>query len=177
MKFRITAFNIYLLALICAWAAGCHSMERKQKNKLSTLRLHLEVNRDGTERNERVPIFRENPVWVNVEKKPFLTEADLVEAKLIEELDAFSIQLRFDRRGRMLLENVSATNNQKHYAIYSQFPEPRWLGAPKFTRRIAEGTITFVPDATREEAARIVRGLNEVAKEVRKRIGKDWLNE
>ena len=178
MKFRTAAFNIYLGASIGASVIGCQSPEAHHPiTKYSTLRLHLEVARDGTERNEPVPIFRESPVWVNVDKAPFLTEADVVEAKVMEDLGGFSIQVRFTRRGRMLLENFSATNNQKHYAIFSEFPEPRWLGAPVFTKRIADGIITFVPDATRAEADRIVSGLNDVAKDVRKQIGKGWPTE
>lgn len=176
MKFRIPTFNIYLLALACLAPLGCQT-DLKGKKPVATLRLHLEVNRDGTDKNEPVPIFRENPIWINVEKSPFLTEVDVVEAKVIEELGGYSIQVRFERHGRLLLENVSATNNQKHCAVFSQFPEPRWLGAPIFTRRISDGIIRFVPDATREEADHIVAGLNVVAKEVRKKIGKSWPDE
>jgi hypothetical protein len=34
------------------------------------------------------------------------------------------------------------------------------------TKRIVDGKLVFTPDATREEADRIVRGLNKIAKEM-----------
>jgi hypothetical protein len=44
----------------------------------------------------------------------------------------------------------------------------RWLAAPRITGRIADGRLEFTPDATRDEAERIVHGLNRVAELVAK---------
>jgi hypothetical protein len=44
----------------------------------------------------------------------------------------------------------------------------RWVAAPTMTERIADGRLVFAPDATREEAERIVHGLNRVAELTRK---------
>ena len=61
MKIRWHRFNIYLLGtLAVAAVCGCQtSGDSKPKKLLSTLRLHLEVSRDGTKANEPVPVYRE----------------------------------------------------------------------------------------------------------------------
>jgi hypothetical protein len=46
--------------------------------------------------------------------------------------------------------------------------DPRWLAAPQITKHLSAGVFTFTPDATREEAERIVTGLNNVAEKVKK---------
>ena len=162
-------FNTYLfLALCLALAGGCQTAESKGKKDLSTLRLHLEVNADGTDRNEQVPIYREKPVLVNVEKLPFISEKNVVAATLIDAHGGFAIQVQFDREGTWLLEQYSTVNRGRHIAIISQFGETRWLAAPLIEHRIPNGLLTFTPDSTREEAERIVRGLNNVARENKK---------
>ena len=62
MKARTLHFNIILLLL--ALATGCQS--DKPKRELSALRLHIEVNADGTPDSKPVPIYRAQPVFVNV---------------------------------------------------------------------------------------------------------------
>ena len=85
MNIRWCRFNIYLaLALALAAVCGCKtSGDTNPKKLLSTFRLHLEASRDGTKANEPVPIYREKPVMVNVEKMPFLTEVNVAEAREI----------------------------------------------------------------------------------------------
>ncbi len=164
-------FNTILLlpvALLC----GCQSPQSKRHSGVSTLRLHLEVNRDGTERNEVVLISRSAPVMVNVQKSPFLTEASVTEAKVVEVIGGFALRIRFDRQGSWLLEQYSTANSGKHFAIFSQFASPsdekvsegRWLAAPRINQRITTGALQFTPDATREEAEQIALGLNNHAK-------------
>jgi len=165
-------FNTYLfLALSLVLAGGCQtdgSNKSQGKKDLSTLQLHLEVNSDGSNRNEPVPIYRAKPVLVNVEKLPFITEKNVVAAALIDEQGGFAIQIQFDRQGTWLLEQYSAVNRGRHIAIFSEFGEARWLAAPVFTKRIINGVLTFTPDATREEAERVVRGLNNVGQRNKK---------
>ncbi len=164
MKTRFPRFNTYLLVL--ALGVGCHSLARKQA---STLRLHLEVNADGTDRNAPVTVGRNEMAFqVNVENEPFLKERNIKQASVVDAMGSFAIMVQYDRRGTWLLEQYSAANKGKRIAIMSQFGQVRWLAAPKFTQRIADGTLVFTPDATREEAERIVKGLNDVAKEIQK---------
>ena len=78
-------------------------------------------------------------------------------------MGGFSIVLRFDFHGKLALEHASTAYKGNRIAIHAQFPERRWLAAPRVSTRITDGVITFTPDATREEAELIVQGLNNVA--------------
>jgi hypothetical protein len=168
-------FNGYLLAaltLALALGCGCRTEEGKREKALSTLHVFLEANQDAAKRSRSVPIYRDNPFTVNIESEPFLTEANVSEARVVEAVGGFAILIRLDRRGSWLLEQYSIANKGKHIAIQTQFATPeapelhqnRWLAAPFISGRISDGTLLFTPDATREEAYQIVLGLNNVAK-------------
>src|SRR5258707_149936 len=76
----------------------------------------------------------------------------------------------------VLREQYSGANPGLHLAIFSEFPDPqnekvalsRWLAAPRISRRIADGILSFTPDATREEAEEIALALNHVAAQIKK---------
>jgi SecDF, P1 head subdomain len=163
-------FNIYLLvALAAAMAGGCQSTpERQAKKALSTLRLHLESGSDRTKSTESVPVYREKPVYVTVQKEPFLSEANVTAASVVDEEGGYALRIQFDDDGQVLLEECTTRNRGRRIAIFSQFaPELkdyRWLAAPLITHRISDGVLVFTPDATREEAQEIAVGLNNVAK-------------
>lgn len=169
MVTRSPRFNINLLGpvLLLLILTSCATAGSKSEKEIATLRVHLEVNPDGSDRNSRVPIYRAKPILLNVEKSPFVNESDVAQASLVDEMGGFKIVIQFDTRGTRLLEQFSATNPGKHLAIATQFGEKlkqnRWLAAPLISHRIADGTLTFTPDATRGEAETIVRGLNNVA--------------
>lgn len=177
MKIRSDRFNTYfLLAAVLAIVVGCQTAEQKEKNEkkqLSTLRIHLEVSPDGTEAKDPVPVYRESPVLLHISKDPFLTEADVAGAKVLDVMGGFAIQVQVDRRGIFLLEQYTTANKGRRMVIFSQFgitkAEARWLAAPLIKQRIADGFLVFTPDATREESERIVRGLNNVAAKNKKR--------
>jgi hypothetical protein len=80
--------------------------------------------------------------------------------------------LKFNDAGQRALLNYSAVNVGKRIAVVAQFPESRWLAAPKITRSITDGTLTFTPDADLDECRRIVDGLNLVVQEQKKQ----WMN-
>jgi len=170
---RSFGFNItFLLAAVLAGFVGCKSPESEKKKELSTLRVHAQADAAGPQGAEVVPVFREHPVLVTIERSPFLSEADVARADVVEALGGFAIKVQFDRRGMWLLEQYTTTHRGRHFAIYSQFGsttnEARWLGAPRISQRIADGCLTFTPDATRFEADRIVNGLNNVASKLHK---------
>ena len=170
MKIRWNRFNIYLVVALAAVAVcGCQIFGgTKAERQLSTLRLHLEASRDGTKANEPIPVYREKPVIVNVEKTPFLTEADVAEAKVIDEVGGFALRIRFNHAGTAILEGYTTENRGKKIAVFSQFGDKikdhRWLAAPVIAHRISDGVFTFTPDATREESEEIALGLNNVVK-------------
>lgn len=171
-------FNLYLcLVLALAVGYGCQTAEGKKKKQLSTLRVHLEVNRDAsTNRNELIDVPRDNPIHLNVQKAPFISEANIRQAMVTNVLGGFELRLQFDRQGSWLLEQVTAGNPAKRLAIFSQWTVPpdykvnqgRWLAAPQIRRRITDGVLLFTPDASREEAEQIALGLNNLAKKSKK---------
>ena len=164
MKIRCAVINTILPWVLIALTAGCAATRNKFKPEETALRLHLEVTPDGTAHNAPVAIFRASPIFVNVEKDPFLNEALIQKAEVVDDLGGFSIRVHFDQKGAWLLENVTTANKGRRIAIFSQFSATRWLAAPVLMRRITDGILQFTPDATREEADRLVRGLNNVAK-------------
>jgi hypothetical protein len=174
MVFRLHSFNIYLLLLVLGLLPACKTTTadgKKRSKEISTLRLYLEVNSDGTPHNSGVAVYRGKPTMVNVNKEPILTEGDVQEAAVVEALGGFVIKIQFNRHGSLVLENTTTAYRGRRIAIQSQFGESRWLGAPLIASRITNGTYVFTPDASREEAERIVRGLNNVAAQIKKRSG------
>jgi len=92
------------------------------------------------------------------------------QAVLVDWQGTFDIQVKFDWHGTLVLDNVTTSNPGRRIAVFSQFgKEGRWLAAPRPERRISDGTLTFTPDATREEAERIVRGINNLAAKIKKK--------
>jgi len=178
MNIRGWRFNIYLaLALALAAFCGCKTPGETNPRKLvSTLRLHLEATRDGTKGNEPVPIYRENPVMVNVQTQPFLAENYITEARVVNVMGGFALHIQFDNSGTALLEQYTTANRGRRIAVFSQFGEDlkdiRWLAAPIINRRIQDGVFTFTPDATREECEELARGLNNVSKKTHTWIDK-----
>lgn len=163
-----------VLGLTGLMAGGCHSTpehsSKKKDTEIATIRVHVEVDMPS-DRSQVIEIPREDPIKFNVEKAPFLTEANIRGARVYDTLGGFALRLQFDRQGALLLEQYSGGNRGRHLAIMSQFanatnnkvPVQRWLAAPKIYQRIADGVIAFTPDASREEAYQIAVGLSNVA--------------
>ena len=169
MVIRLLRFNTYLL-LFCAVVAwtGCQSAESKRQHQLATVRVYLESNMVVTNQTEVVSICRAAPMAVNIVKNPFLNESLLSNASLVEDHGGFSLKLEFNKLGQTVLEQYSAANPNRRFAIRSQFGvEPnavdRWLAAPRITQRIKDGVLIFTPDTSLAEAEQIVIGLNNHA--------------
>jgi len=170
MKIRAGAFNTYLLLVAMLVIVGCQTNQaakgkasaRKEKKELSTLGLHLEMFADGSDRTQTIRVHRDTPVTLTVETKPCLDEGEIERASVVDSMDTYVLRIEFSRRGAWLLENLTASNIGKRLAVASQFGEARWLAAPVINRRIADGVFFFAPDASREEAERIARGLNNM---------------
>jgi preprotein translocase subunit SecD len=154
-------FNTILAAILLAGVAlGCQTTKKKAA---SVLRMHLEMNPDGTERTTSVPIGRDKFFYLNIEKAPFLDEGHIQQAAVVEDVGGFQVSLQMDKRGTLLLEQYTTANKGRRIAIHAVFGQDRWLAAPVITKSISDGKIAFTPDATREEAERLVLGLNKVA--------------
>ncbi len=135
---------------------------------MTILELHQEVSNDGFSDNMSVPIYRKNPIFVNVEKSAFLDSADIADAAVVDAEGGFDIMLKFNWRGTQILQGVTTANRGGRIAVFCSFGKTRWLASPQIQKPIKDGVLTFTPDATREEAEDIVKGLKDVAKEVGK---------
>jgi preprotein translocase subunit SecD len=172
MLIRVLRFNTYLpllLVLAAGCAAGKNPGEAKSgKKEEASLRVHLEVNPDGSDRNGPITVGREHPFQLNVEKTAFVTEFQIENASVVESLGGFSISLQFNKQGTFLLEMVTTGHKGRHLAIAAEFGQMRWIAAPLINHRIGNGKLVFTPDATRAEAERIVNGLNRLAQRAQK---------
>ena len=173
MKTRPARFNVnlaLLAPLLAGLAAGCAGPKpatSKQK-PATTLKFYVETNPDALARHVTVTVGRNDPFQLVVHDQPFLSEIFVVEANVVDVVGGFQLALKFDNQGSRLLEQVTTANKSRHMAIFSQFGSARWLAAPLITRSIPDGRLQFTPDATREEAERIVAGLQAIAEEVKK---------
>ena len=174
MKIVGNRFNLNLMAaLLLSLCWGCQTGEPDPAKAVSTLRVHLEVNADRTDRNRQVPVYRENPILLSIDAEPFATEQDVSDARVVDVVGGFAIRIVFNQQGAYLLDHATGSNRGKHYVVFSQFAslqdpkvnQSRWLAAPLISARIADGALLFTPDASREEAYRIIQGLNNVAKQ------------
>lgn len=163
--------NFFFALLLGLTVFGCKTTEPEKKHgkEASTLRLHLEMPSDGTQHMTAIPIYRENPVYVSVNREPFLTEIDLDLAAVVNVMGGFAIQVQFNRHGTLVLDSITTAHKGRRIGVLTQFTESRWLAAPLINRRITDGILVFTPDATQEEAERIVRGLNNLIAEVKKK--------
>ena len=162
-------FNLYLLAaLVAVTACGCRTHKDARAKQLATLRVHLEAGAQDTGRSIQVPIYRAHPFQLQVQNEPFLTELQVASAKVVDVLGGFDLQIQLNRQGTWLMQQYSANNRGRHFAIFTQFGEKgresRWLAAPEFSILISDGLIQFTPDTTRDEADEIAIGLNNTAK-------------
>jgi hypothetical protein len=172
MMINYGRFNLYLCAAFLVLFSACRSAddkkEKKESKEAAYVELHLEINRDGSSDNEEITINRSSPYTINVDKMPFVDSADLDEAVVVDDLGGFAISLKFNWRGTQLLDGATSANHNRRIAVFARFPKSRWLASPVIRKRIGDGVLTFTPDCTREEADHIVRGLNNVAKKVKK---------
>ena len=113
-------------------------------------------------------------MFLNIDREAVLDESNVAAATVITQPgDLFAIEIKFDRRGSWILERTTVMNRGKHLAVFSHFGEvARWMAAPEIIAKNSSGRLVFTPDATREEADRMVRGLNNVAKKIEQQ---QWL--
>ncbi len=171
MKVCARRFNTYLaLVVTVGLFSACQTTKRDEIS--SALRVYIETNDNGISSSQTVSVVRAHPMTFSVASTTVVTEANIVAAKLIAAQDGFAIQVQFDENGTWTLEQYSASYLGKHFVIFGQWgknvADSRWLAAPLISRRIGNGTLVFTPDASREEADRLVLGLNEVVKKIHK---------
>jgi len=168
MCFYARRFNLYLLLIMVGMLAapGCATHKKDKDKHVGALRVHVES--PPGEQSHTINVLRSSPVEVVVADEPILTEQNLISATLLETPGGFAIRVKFDETGTWVLEQNTAAYAGKHMVIFGQWgtkvSEGRWLAAPLITHRIADGMLTFTPDASRDESTNLVAGLNNVAK-------------
>jgi hypothetical protein len=171
MKLLFRRFNIILFVVALGLFAGCKTAEEKKKAKEATfLRFHLETNPDGTRHNAPVPVYRANPILVNIERDASLDEGFMKKAELVtvDDFGNYALKITFDETGTQRLDYLTTMNKGRRLVVNARWTETRFLAAPLITKRIADGVFIFTPDATREECERIVAGLNNVIAKLKK---------
>src|SRR6266436_5608165 len=179
MKICAVQFNLYLRLLLAAGLfCGCqthagHSdagQKKAPKKGYSLVRLHIETNADGTDKNGPVTVGCQSPFTINVSKDPFVNEKHLVKASLEDDgMGGFALRVQFNRQGAWLLEQYTVANKGRHIAVFAELDDFRWLAAPLITKRITDGVLTFSPDTSSEEAEKLVLGLTKAIKKERSR--------
>ena len=168
MNFYVRRFNLYLLLVLAACTAGGCAWTKKKIDKAGAIRIHIESAVVMPDKTEAIKLPRSEPIVINIDEDPIVTERNIIAATLLETPGGFSLRVKFDETGSWMIEQATAGNPGKHLVIFAQWgptiSEGRWLAAPVITRRIADGVITFTPDASREEALKLVEGLNHTAK-------------
>jgi preprotein translocase subunit SecD len=171
MKVYARRFNLYL-ALAAALALFCGCQTEKTKGPTAALRVHLQANPNDNGAITTVSVLRSDPVSVTIFHDPVLTEANVAEARVMDTPGGFSMEVRFDENGTLMLEQYSAANPGRHFVIYGQWgvklANGRWLAAPLITRRISNGVLAFTPDISRAEADQLALGLNNAAAKAHK---------
>jgi len=172
MNFYPRGFNLYLLgltALCLLTACGCASSGSKEHN-LAMLRVHIENRAQLSGSGQTISLLRANPVLVTINNEPFITEANIVDAVLLQTPGGLAVEIQLDETGSYMLEQYTSAYVGKHMAIFAQWTEKaadsRWLAAPLVNHRIADGVLAFTPDASAEETRQLVVGLNNMAKKL-----------
>ena len=154
---------------LCGCQTGHHA---KADKKIAALRVHIEVSPGPEGTSQTISVLRSDPMSVTIDPDPILTEANLIAAKIIESPGGFAIEFHFDESSTLTLEQFTAANPGRHFVIFGQWSDKaadsRWLAAPLITHRIADGVLSFTPDASRDESEQLVLGLNNVAKKTQK---------
>ncbi|HEX3716731.1 MAG TPA: hypothetical protein VH595_02080 [Verrucomicrobiae bacterium] len=131
MKISFRRFNIYFALAAIILVAGCASdpaaqKKKEEKKEQTTFRLYMEGSTHDYSSTGTVLVTREK-IPFTVEREPFLTEADLKRATLIEDPGGdggYSIQVTFDEHGLLMLDMMTTANKGKHIIVFSQFPPP-----------------------------------------------------
>ena len=151
-------------------AAAAEDLKKKYKKEKTFIQLHLETAKNASGATP-VPVLRDKPVFFMVENKAFLDWRNITDANVVEYLEGFGIQLQFDEHGAFVLDTITTANRNKHILILAESPEKRWLAAPLIMQRNSSGALAFTPDATREEAEKLVIGIKNVVTQVKRQGG------
>ena len=158
--------------MVPALACSCQTPEKKKKESVAALRVHLQANPNEAGATDNISVGQHDPVSVTVSHDPVLSEANILAARIIDTPGGFAVEVKFDESATLMLEQYSAANPGRHFVIFGQWGDKlgngRWLAAPLITHRISNGELAFTADMSRTEADQLILGLNNVAAKVHK---------
>ncbi len=165
MRRHLCVFNGFLALVLLMGSAGCIT----GKKEYSSFRVHLESDPGSVDRASAITVYRSAPLLIGIDRETILDESYVRTAAVLEQPVGFAIEIQLNRRGSWILERTTVGYKGRHLAIFSHFGPSRWLAAPEITGRNSSGRLVFSPDATREEAERFVRGLNNTAHKIERK--------
>jgi hypothetical protein len=176
---RRTASNIYLAFtafLLLSFVLGCRSIEERRRDRIlyTELSFHEQAPLSSPDTN-KVLMAEVAGMKFPMRATPFLSEASLVEAAIIDSPGGgYSLRLKFNDHGRLVVDSFTASNRGRRVGVHVRYGvrketevplKQKWLAAPRISRNLIDGVIVFTPDTTREELDVIVQGLVNAAEE------------
>lgn len=162
MRFGNCRFNLYFAILLASALGLCGCKTAGSKEPTTTLRINTEA-KDDSSFTRTIKVYKDESLKMRVHEVPLVSHVDLEDAQVVEVLGGFAIRLQFNSMGRWQIDHYTSINIGRHFAIYVLYGKKpavsRWIAAPIISDRISDGVILFTPDATREEAELIVKGL------------------
>jgi hypothetical protein len=173
MQRGLLCFNS-ILATSLALAVGCMVPDDPKRvsapkpkpprtKEATEVRIYLESPTVEPGRTTSVSVYRDSPITVNLDQSPVFTPAHIAGAEVLATTEGPALKIQLNQQGAILLDTMSVANRGSRIIIGAKWTEGRILGAPRLVRRISDGAIVFMPDATLEEMERIVRGVNNIA--------------
>jgi hypothetical protein len=163
---RFNSIFPVILTAACLATAGCTDSATKAERKIVTaIRFHPEVDSGGMP----VSVLRSSPVMLRVATEAAADERDIVSARVDDVIGGFVITVVFTPHGRMTMEMAALPHAGMRMAVMTKWTidekktATRWLAAPVVNNGTTLSAFSFTPDCNREEAERIVKGINNVA--------------
>ncbi len=145
--------------LICC-VLGLTACVTKPPKNMTTLRIHVPATEASSPQRRMQVAIRVPELTLQVDAQPVLTEADLDHAQVTGEGENLGLRLYFNTHGTIVLDTVSLNYRSQMLVIMINGAA---IGAPLIKDRIVDGVFEFTPDLSREQAEKIVAGLNATA--------------
>jgi len=176
MKLLARRFNIYL-ALAVLLGLGLRLPDRQENINRRPARAYRGESRPHRRKPEHFRAALQSCARHHQTRTDFVGSQHR-QRQGLQRHGRFCPRVQIRRNGTWLLEQYSAANPGAHFVIFGQWGKKngdgRWLADPFIGRRISNGTLVFTPDCSREEADRLVLGLNEIAKKTTKKYSNDF---
>lgn len=172
--------NVFFMGVVMVLLGGCSSMQGPVPGGRSGAMLFIFVesaSRDP-ELTRRIEWHEANPREAHVEREPVMQPLSfLTEAKLHESVAGGQVaELHFNFRGTQLLEAMSIEQRGRRLFLVAWYLRSkqdkdltsRCIGVHALRGVNSSGRLFFTPDATPEEAGRLMAAFNKTARVVQR---------